>query len=637
MKIRAFPFLLPCFLSLLAIASVASVQGQADTLTLEVVEITAPRMEGIAEVELVKSWSEKDLQSYRNTHLADLLDQAGGLFIKSYGIGSLSTSAVRGGSAGHTAILWNGLPINSPMLGLQDLALLPVSFTDQVQLHYGGGSASWGSGAIGGSIGLSTLAPESGWRINLGAELGSFGRDGQQAVVRYGGKNWGVQSRYFRLAAKNDFPFRTSAGDDQRLEHAAIRQSGSLSELFWRPKPRHQLSLHFWRQSVSRELPPTTTQTRSLATQDDAILRLAAQWQYRGDHWLWQHRAGYFQEEIYYSDPAILLEAPSDFHTLIQEVNLQRPIGATFLFLLGGQYQYVSAKATGYPNGNSQHRVALFSSLRWQFAPTGKARLAVRQERIANQWTWPTPSISLAWSATNWLHWQAKVSRNFRFPTLNDLYWQPGGNPDLLPESGWSQELSARIAADSLESFSYELVLTAFNRRINNWILWSRPNGQMFWSSNNIARVWSRGFSPRFSSLSRFGPLSLRWELGYDWIKSTNQIAIELPKLSVGEQLWYVPIHRAWSSIELAGKHWSVQYQHQYTGASAGINEDLENYQVSHARGSYLLYRKHYKIHLLVQVFNLWDSDYRVIERRPMPGRHFRLGLQFELSPSNQP
>jgi outer membrane cobalamin receptor len=41
------------------------------------------------------------------------------------------------------------------------------------------------------------------------------------------------------------------------------------------------------------------------------------------------------------------------------------------------------------------------------------------------------------------LIFKANVSRNFHTPSLNDLYWQPGGNPNLRPEEGYSSELSA--------------------------------------------------------------------------------------------------------------------------------------------------------------------------------------------------
>src|SRR5690606_21752078 len=37
---------------------------------------------------------------------------------------------------------------------------------------------------------------------------------------------------------------------------------------------------------------------------------------------------------------------------------------------------------------------------------------------------------------------RANFARNFHKPTLNDLYWIPGGNEDLLPEDGITGDLS---------------------------------------------------------------------------------------------------------------------------------------------------------------------------------------------------
>jgi len=34
---------------------------------------------------------------------------------------------------------------------------------------------------------------------------------------------------------------------------------------------------------------------------------------------------------------------------------------------------------------------------------------------------------------------------------------------------------------------------------------------------------------------------------------------------------------------------------------------------------------------LLLQVDNIWDVPYRMIERRPMPGRGFELGLKVSM------
>jgi iron complex outermembrane receptor protein len=41
---------------------------------------------------------------------------------------------------------------------------------------------------------------------------------------------------------------------------------------------------------------------------------------------------------------------------------------------------------------------------------------------------------------------KASVSRNYRFPTLNDLYFLPGGNPDLKKESGWTYDAGLSFA-----------------------------------------------------------------------------------------------------------------------------------------------------------------------------------------------
>ena len=36
----------------------------------------------------------------------------------------------------------------------------------------------------------------------------------------------------------------------------------------------------------------------------------------------------------------------------------------------------------------------------------------------------------------------------FRYPTFNDLYWQPGGNPDLEPEKSWYQTIKYKLYLD---------------------------------------------------------------------------------------------------------------------------------------------------------------------------------------------
>ena len=116
-------------------------------------------------------------EQFMATHLGELLGTASGMFVKSYGPGLSVTTAMRGGNASQTAVLWNGLSIQNPMLAQSDLSNLPVLFFEQAEVEYGGSSAMWGSGAIGGSVRIGSLPPvNKGLRIKLMCSAGSFGR-----------------------------------------------------------------------------------------------------------------------------------------------------------------------------------------------------------------------------------------------------------------------------------------------------------------------------------------------------------------------------------------------------------------------------------------------------------------------------
>ena len=147
-KFRSLLYILLCFSPYSLVAQVA------DTIDIEAVEVKGFLPRGTTQGAITQSWSTTNLEKLPATNLAELLAQEAGVYIKSYGLGSLATSSVRGGSAGHTLVLWNGIPIQSPMLGLLDLSLLPISFSESISLQKGGNGANWGSGAIGGTISL---------------------------------------------------------------------------------------------------------------------------------------------------------------------------------------------------------------------------------------------------------------------------------------------------------------------------------------------------------------------------------------------------------------------------------------------------------------------------------------------------
>ena len=64
----------------------------------------------------------------------------------------VASPSFRGTNASQTAVLWNGIPINSMFTGQTDFNTILTGSIDKLTIRSGSGSVPFGSGAIGGSI-----------------------------------------------------------------------------------------------------------------------------------------------------------------------------------------------------------------------------------------------------------------------------------------------------------------------------------------------------------------------------------------------------------------------------------------------------------------------------------------------------
>jgi len=266
-----------------------------------------------------------------------------------------------------------------------------------------------------------------------------------------------------------------------------------------------------------------------------------------------------------------------------------------------------------------------------QYWKSWRFQFDIRASVVDGQWIPITPSLGFEGPLLPWLQAKGSISRSYRLPTLNDQYWVPGGSQDLQAEQGWSQEagLAVRTLAEK-KQLSY--TITAFNRNIDNWILWHLKEGNAFWSASNITKVWSRGLEQRLNGRFSMAKVEAELSFGYDYIRSTNEVSLQNPDLAAGEQLIYTPEHRGFGSFQLNYKEWSIRYQHWITGAVNGNNvEQLEGYQLGSLNIMYKRSGKSWHNRFFLQIENIWNENYRVIERRPMPGRHYQFGIQLFL------
>ncbi len=612
-------------------------QAQTDTsITFNPVEVKASPIRQAAIGGESETWTKSEIQSLSSNTIADLLHSETGIFIKSYGLGSLATSSIRGASASHTLVLWNGLPIHSPMLGLLDLSLLPSNIAEKVEVQYGGASAMWGSGAIGGSIALNNVADFSKkLKISSQSSLGSFGTRRQALQLGLGNERFQSLTKFNYDEADNDFLHEIHPDlPKHRQTNAHLLQYNFLQDIYFQINSNQRLSTHVWWQSSSRQIPPTIVQNESQAYQDDKALRLSVNWQKIKSKSVWNAKLGYFKEHLDYYDPQILLTALSDFSTWMGEFDAQFSIDKKekHKLALGTMHSLNRAFAAGYQAKHpiEEYRAAIFGSYQGAFGDW-TTQLSLRQEAIGGKLIPLTPVLAVERNIGKQLTVKAKISKNYRLPTLNDRFWQPGGNPDLKPESGWSEEATiAWIPQNKEQKISGRVALTGFNRNIHNWILWSRLEGQSFWSSNNIAEVWSRGLEARLQFAYQSSTILYQLKGSYHLTRSTNQVTLEFPKISAGQQLFYTPQDQFTASLSAYWRGFYAAYQHRFVGSSLGINEDLEAYHLGQLRLRYDWKFKKMGGNLSFAIDNIWNESYFVIERRPMAGRFFRIGLNFE-------
>lgn len=616
-------------------------QDIQDSLQLDAVTISASR--GVLFDAGVKTQAvdSATLDRYKGRDLGELLRDASPVFVKSYGLGSLATTSFRGGGASHTAVLWNGFNLGSAMNGQLDLSLVPVGLAQEVTLQYGGAAALWGSGAVGGAVLLgSRPAFGKGLTVDAGASLGSFGDNRQQAGAGYSNDKWSVAVQGYRADARNDFPYRRQRNgeeEERRQTNAAMAMNGMLASVGHRINGRQRLDVNVWWNDAERQVPPTLVQDESTDHQHDRALRTTAQWQRVGDKATGQVRAAWFNEELWWYGEGTDSAAYSRLNTVIAEGEMRFRKGERHLFGIGLHGTMAAAATDGYPAGRHQDRAALFASYRFRTTDRRFIASASARQEMADGGRVPfTWSVGSGYHLLPWLTAKANASRLFRMPTLNDLYWTPGGDPRLLPESGYGGELGLAAGRDFRRGWNMQAELTGYRRKMENWIIWL-PAGS-YWSPQNLMEVWSRGVEFRGEVARQLDQVSITLGAMTNYVVSTNERTKTAGDASVGKQLIYVPMYSGAATLEVAWRNFAIGGAMHYTGyryTSTDNRQFLPPYTLLDAHASWRFHAgQKCLLSLTAEGFNLLDEQYQAMLNRPMPMRHFQIGVRMHF---NQP
>ncbi|WP_291965227.1 TonB-dependent receptor plug domain-containing protein, partial [Maribacter sp.] len=215
-------------------------------------------------------------------------------------------------------------------------------------------------------------------------------------------------------------------------------------------------------------------------------------------------------------------------------------------------------------------------------------------------------------------NYQVKInaSKNFRTPTFNDLYWQPGGNLELVPEQSYQLDFGniLKIGAVSMQYNGYYIS----TKDMIKWL----PGNEGFWSPINIDDVEIYGAEAKIEANYSLGKDQ---ELG---IKTNYAYTVSKDKSS-NEQLIYVPFHTANGSLEYRIADLNLFYQHLFNGSVSIVGGELKEYQIANLGATYTadILKTDIKYTIGVTINNVFNTYYENVALRPMPNRNIQTQL----------
>lgn len=562
--------------------------------------------------------------------LAELLTSSSSLYIKNYGPGSSSILSIRGGGASQSIVLWNGIKLENPMLALTDISLVPVIFLDKISIEYGNRCVESGSGAIGGLINLqSQMNFDKGVHASFLSQYSSYNDLMYAAVAGLSTKKISTTIKWFEHRADNNYTFTNLAKQGHPLDtlsNSAYYSKGILNENSFRPGASQLVNLRFWYEATDRQIPPSMTESSSNAKQFDESVRLNGDWKFNFNHLVFSAKAAYMNEVLNYS--VNHSTDNSHFNTLIGIVELNYVINSYHTLKMGVEEVYNSASEKAFGKDVNINRLSFFEVYSFEIKKLKLvSSLQVREEFTDSRIDPLIASLGFDKQILNNLTLKMSATRNYRRPSLNDLFWTPGGNPALLPESGWSADAEI-IHLFSGPGYSNTTSVAVYNRDIQNQISWL-PDAA-YWSPQNIHAI-SKGVEFENKFQIKINKFSVSESIGYQYVNSVYGDHALTSKDKSGKQQIYMPNHRISINTDLALNKYLLHITYLFTSFSYTTTDNssfIDPYQVVNIYLAKAIERKKISVLLHFGLNNLLNESYQVIEYRPMPGRIFNFGIK---------
>lgn len=585
------------------------------------------------------------LKLYSHNSIAEILTEYSGIAVKSYGMGGSALPSFRGTGSGHTQITWNGININNPMLGQTDLSILPVGMIDDIQVNYGGASMEVNSGGIGGSINLETRPS---WKketiITINPGIESFGRYSGLLKVKSGNLKFQTVTKAFLQYSENSFRYLNTESSSlpvwEKRENSQVRQQGFIQELYYR-KSNHTASARIWYQSADRNLPGSmlTQNVNSAEKQTDESFRTMLNYNVNTGGSDYFVSAVYMISRLDYTNRLVSIDSKNNSETLVINTGLTKKAGdhTSLKFILNEELTIV--KTNNYTDDAKRNSISFTGIIERALATRINASLLIREILVDKTLLIPdfSSGIQLKLSENKDYILKANFSRNSKIPTMNDMYWVPGGNSELKNEYAFIYELTYEMKQKISSPLHLGFDFTLFHNNIKDMIQW-HPGKYSYWTADNIKNVKTMGIECSAMMNYTINNISSNLKANYSFTKASSVGSAETDASSSGKQLIYVPQNQA-------NVLYNMKYKNVYTSWIANMigkrytTTDNSKYLPGYFLNSVLIgLRLNLRSHFFDTTFNIdniFNVSYQTVAYYPLPGRTYSLKFLIQINNKN--
>lgn len=629
-----------CLFSFLLINHAFAQKSITDSVyAIKGIDVYGTRLETFAVGATVQKFDTTQLLLRKAESISQLLSSSGAN-VKATGVSGLSTLSLRGGGSTHTTVIWNGLNIQSTMSGTTDFSNFPVSMFNSVRLQYGGSGTLFGSGAVAGVMHLSSgnilQQPNN---VSVATSVGSANTKSGINSVKQGSGNVAVSIKAYLYTSDNDYKFINTAkigSPKDTISNAEATQKGVTGDLAVEINKNIAWYVAGWYQHSDKNLQTSISNTSpNQSFQKDDQLYTSSNLRFANDKVSLNLKNGYIYNKIDYNNPLVDIDKRGVNHlnTIVNEVESKLRVNRNNELLAGINFTKELAYSNKYIGSRAhRNRLSAFGAFKSSLISNRLTTVvSLRDELVDNDIIPLVASLGADVQISKQIVLKGNISKNYRLPSLNDLYWGvtpfAQGNPELEPESGWTGEVSLNHRYSN-KSSKLESSVTFFRTYINNWIIW-QLNSLNRWQPQNFNTGKTFGAEINSAFAKKVGIVSTEIIGFYTYtharVRSKNSGEKVMP---------YSPEHKFNGSMSFTVKNFLLRYSHTFNYVRyvdlAGTK--LPYYNLGDLSAGYRFKMGRSKSEIVFNINNIWNTNYQVTQSYAMPLRYYTIALNVDIN-----